>query len=320
MRSSGEPSSSRNLVGARRITINDDFIRRRAVVGAIVRWGLFAMSLLSLLITVSIVLVLLTGSLGFFAHVSLLDFFTDTVWTPSFADHPRYGILPLMSGTLMSALIAMSFAAPLGLILAFYLSEYASKTVRETVKPIMEFLAGIPTVALGYFALVVVTPFLKSTLFPSINTYNLLSPGLVIGVMILPYVVSLSEDAMRAVPNDLREGAYGMGFNRFQTCFRVILPAAFSGVVASLILAMSRAIGETMIVAIAAGQNAVMAFNPLKGGATVTTYIVQVSHGDLPHGTLVYSSIFAAGLVLFFTTFAFNYSADWIRRRYMEAY
>jgi phosphate transport system permease protein len=225
----------------------------------------------------------------------------------------------LVSGTVVSSLIALAVAVPLGTILAIYLSEYANSTVREVVKPCLELLAGIPTVAFGYFALLFLTPIFQ-IFIPTLSGFNLLVPGIVMGIMILPYIVSVSEDAMRAVPAALREGAYALGYTKLQTATRVIIPGAFSGVTAAYILGMSRAVGETMVVAIAAGQQARIAYNPLEGAATITAYIVQMSLGDLPHDSLAYLTIFAAGLTLFLMTFIFNIIAFWLRRKYREVY
>jgi phosphate transport system permease protein len=245
--------------------------------------------------------------------VSWRSFLTDTQWTPLFAE-PRFGIGVLLSGTITSSAVALAVAIPCGTWLAMYLSEFATGRFRESVKPILELLAGVPTVVFGYFALYTVTPLLQK-LWPALPGFNLLSAGLVMGVMIVPYVASLSEDALRAVPMSLREGAYALGATRLQVAWQVVLPAAFSGVAASYVLGISRAIGETMIVAIAAGQQPRLTFNPLEPAATVTTYIVQVSKGDVPYGSLSYRTIFAAALVLFLLTLVFNLAADWIRRR-----
>jgi phosphate transport system permease protein len=289
--------SLRAPVAAGRFNANPGFLRRRRIAGSIAQAILFAAAALSVFVTAGIVYVLVSESVLFFAEVSIIDFLTDTQWTPVFAE-PRFGIMPLVSGTAMSSLIALAVAVPLGTILAIYLSEFANARVREIVKPILELLAGVPTVAFGYFALLFVTP-LFQTFIPGLAGFNLLVPGIVMGIMILPYIVSVSEDAMRAVPATLREGAYALGFTRLQTALRVIIPGAFSGVTAAYILGMSRAVGETMVVAIAAGQQARLAFNPLEGAATITAYIVQMSLGDLPHGSLAFRTIFAAGLTLF---------------------
>ena len=304
--------------GERRVVISAGFLRRRRLVGLVMQGILFAAAALSVLVTAGIVYVLLSESVKFFAQVSLFDFLTDTEWTPVF-ERPRFGIITLVSGTLMSSLIALLVAMPLGTILAIYLSEYANPRVREIVKPFLELLAGVPTVAFGYFALLFLTPIFQ-WFIPGLSGFNLLVPGIVMGIMILPYIVSVSEDAMRAVPASLREGAYALGFTKLQTALRVIIPGAFSGVTAAYILGMSRAVGETMVVAIAAGQQARLAYNPLEGAATITAYIVQMSLGDLPHGSLAYLTIFAAGLTLFLMTFTFNIIAFWLRQKYREVY
>ncbi len=294
------------------------FLARRRLVDRFMRSLLFAAASLSVLVTLAIVYVLASESLLFFRHVGLLEFLTDTQWTPLFAS-PHYGILPLLAGTVTVSAIALLVAIPAGTVLAIYLSEYAGSRLREVVKPLLEMLAGVPTVVFGYFALLFVTPLLRRVI-PDLSGFNMLSPGLVMGVMILPYIVSLSEDAMRAVPDGLREGAYALGYTRLQTAARVVLPAALSGVTAAYLLGMARAVGETMVVAIAAGQNPNFTFNPLEGAATITTYIVQVSLGDVAYGTIAYQSIFAAGLTLFLLTLAFNILGFFLRRRFRETY
>ncbi|HEX2218304.1 MAG TPA: phosphate ABC transporter permease subunit PstC [Gemmatimonadales bacterium] len=294
------------------------FLRRRRWIDAGVRYILFAAASVSVLVTLGIVYVLVSESVQFFTHVSLLEFLTDTQWTPLFAN-ARYGILPLLSGTAMAAGIALLVAIPAGTVAALYLSEFAPVRVREIVKPFLELLVGVPTVVFGYFALLFVTPLLQSFI-PGLAGFNLLAPGIVMGIMILPFVTSVSEDAMRAVPRELREGAYALGFSRFQTATRVVVPAAFSGITAAYILGMSRAVGETMVVAIAAGQMPNLTFDPREGAATITAYIVQVSLGDVPHGSLGYQTIFAAGLTLFVITLIFNMIGFYLRRRFREAY
>ncbi|WP_084062871.1 phosphate ABC transporter permease subunit PstC [Arenimonas malthae] len=294
------------------------FLHRRRLIDRSVRVVLFLAAALSVLVTAGIIYVLLSESIRFFAQVSLWDFLTDTQWTPVFEDK-HFGIMTLLSGTLMTTLIALAVAVPAGTVLAIYLSEYAKPRIREVVKPFLELIAGVPTVAFGYFALLFLTPIFQEFI-PGLARFNLLVPGIVIGLMILPYIVSVSEDAMRAVPNSLREGAYALGFTRLQTGLRVVVPGAFSGITAAYLLGMSRAVGETMVVAIAAGQQAKIATNPMEGAATITSYIVQLSMGDLPHGSIAYLTIFAAGLTLFLLTFSFNILAFWLRRRYREAY
>jgi phosphate transport system permease protein len=226
----------------------------------------------------------------------------------------------LLAGTLLSTLVALTVAVPLGLTVAIYLSEFAHPRLREWVKPALEMLSGVPTVVYGFFALLFVTPLLQKTFLPSLPGFNILSAGIVIGIMILPYIASLSEDAMRAVPQALRDGSLALGATKFETAVRVVLPGAFSGIAAAFVLALSRAVGETMIVAIAAGQQPNLTLDPREPAATITAFIVQVALGDLPHGSVGYQSIFAAGLVLFLMTLAFNMLAFWLRRRYREAY
>ena len=275
-------------------------------------------ALLSVGTTVGIIAVLAFETFAFLREVPLLEFVTGTEWTPLFA-RPRFGVLPLVGGTLLVSSIAMIVALPLGLLSAIYLSEYAHPTVRRTVKPVLEVLAGIPTVVYGYFALLFVTPLLQQAI-PSLAGFNALSPGIVMGIMILPLVSSLSEDAMQSVPNGLREGSYALGATRMQTALTVVVPSAFSGITAAFILAVSRAIGETMIVAIAAGQQPRFTLDPRVPIETMTAYIVQVSLGDTPAGTLEYRTIFAVGMLLFLGTFGLNLVSTWIRERYREVY
>jgi phosphate transport system permease protein len=284
----------------------------------VIEAGLLAAALSSIAITVGIVGILLYESAAFFAHVSMKEFLTDTYWTPLFA-MPRYGILPLVAGTLVTTAVALAVAIPVGTVVAVYLSEFAPATLREILKPVLELLSAVPTVVYGYFALLFVTPLLQKV-YPGLPTFSMLSAGVVMGIMIIPYVSSLSEDAMRAVPMSLREGSYAMGANRTVTSLKVVFPAALSGIAASYVLAISRAIGETMIVAIAAGMQPNLTLNPAEPAETITAYIVQVSLGDLPHGSIGYQSIFAAGIVLFLMTLSFNILGYWLRRRFREAY
>ena len=284
----------------------------------LIEWGLFLCALVSIGTTVGIIAVLTIETAGFLREVPLVDFLFGTEWTPLFAT-PRFGVLPLVTGTVLVSLIAMLVALPLGLMSAIYLSEYADERVRRTVKPVLEVLAGIPTVVYGYFALLFVTPLLQQFI-PELSGFNALGPGIVMGIMILPLVSSLSEDAMRGVPRGLREGSYALGATRMQTSLRVVVPAAFSGITAAFILAVSRAIGETMIVAIAAGQQPRLTWDPTVPIETMTTYIVQVSMGDTPRGTLEYRTIFAVGMLLFVGTFALNLASAWLRERYREEY
>lgn len=288
-------------------------IRERAIESI-----LFGAALVSVLTTLGIVWVLVSESLNFFEHVPFSDFLTDTMWTPLFSE-PRYGILPLLMGTITTSLVALVVAIPLGTVIAAYLSEFASARVREIVKPFLELLGGIPTIVYGYFALTVVTPVLQA-IYPDLPGFSMLSAGLVMGIAIVPYISSLTEDAMRAVPMSLREGAYGMGSTRFQTAIRVVIPAALSGVLSAYILGISRAVGETMIVAVAAGMQPNFTMDPTEPAQTISAYIVQVALGDLPHGSIGYQSIFAAGLSLMLMTLLFNILGHVIRRRYREAY
>lgn len=277
---------------------------------------LFLAAASSVLVTLGIVWILVSESVPFFTHVSLWTFLTDTEWTPLF-ENARYGILPLLSGTFLATLIALSLAIPLGTVAAAFLSEYLPPTAREILKPILELLAAVPTVVYGYFALLFVTPLLQK-IIPDLGGFNVLSAGLVMGIMIIPYVSSLSEDAMRAVPAHLREGSFAMGASRFQTVFRVIIPSAFSGITSAYVLAISRAFGETMVVAIAAGMQPNLTLNPTQPAATITAFIVQVSMGDLPHGSIGYQSIYVAGLTLLVLTFSFNVFGLWLRSRFQE--
>ncbi|MGB8694862.1 MAG: phosphate ABC transporter permease subunit PstC [Steroidobacteraceae bacterium] len=275
-------------------------------------------ALVAVVTTAAIVYILVSESLPFFRQVSLHDFFTDTMWTPMF-DQPRFGIMPLVAGTIVTTMVALCLAIPCGTIIAIYLSEFAPYKLREVVKPALELLGAVPTVVYGYFALQMVTPFLQKFI-PGLPGFNMLSPGLVIGIMIIPYVASVSEDAMRAVPNYMREGSYAMGATRFQTATRVVVPGALSGIAAAYILGISRAVGETMVVAVAAGLQPNLTWNPLESAATITAFIVQVSLGDLPHGSIGYQSIFAAGLVLMVTTLVFNIAGFVLTRRFREVY
>jgi phosphate transport system permease protein len=275
--------------------------------------------LVAVFTTLAITFILIYESLAFFKFVSLWDFLTGTVWTPLFAN-PSYGILPLVSGTITVTGIALLVGVPLGTIIAIYLSEFASHRTRETIKPALEMIQAVPTIVFGYFALLFVTPMLQDTILPNLPGFNMLVPGMVVGVSIIPTIASLSEDAMRAVPMSMREGAYAVGSNKMQVALRVVMPAAISGVVAAYVLAAARAIGETMVVAIAAGQNANFTFNPMEAAATLTAYIAQVSLGDLEHGSVAYRSIFAAGLILIAMTLVLNVAGHFLRRRYRKAY
>lgn len=275
-------------------------------------------ALITILTTVGILWVLLAEAYVFFGKVSIIEFLTDTQWTPLF-DEKHFGILPLISGTLLTTFIAVLFALPIGLTIAVYLNEYAYPGFRKSIKPVLEILAAVPTVVYGFFALQVVTPFLQSFI-PGMAGFNSLSAGLVMGIMIIPLISSLSEDALYAIPKSLKEASYGLGATRLQTAFRVMVPAATSGIVVSVILAISRAIGETMIVAIAAGQQPRLTANPLVPIETITTYIVQVSLGDVPQGSIEYQTIFAAGITLFIFTFSLNTVSFWIKKKFQEKY
>jgi phosphate transport system permease protein len=290
-------------------------ISQRRILEFVIERALLACAALSVLITVGIIGVLIVETVAFLREVPVIEFLTGTEWTPLFSEK-HFGVLPLVAGTSLVSLIAMVVALPAGLLSAIYLSEYAPRRIRRVVKPLLEILAGVPTVVYGYFAL---TPILQQFI-PTLSGFNALGPGIVMGIMILPLVSSLSEDALHAVPNGLREGAFALGSTRMQTTLRVVVPAAFSGISASFILAVSRAIGETMIVAVAAGQQPRLTANPLVPIETMTAYIVQVSLGDTPAGTLEYRTIFAVGMLLFLMTFVLNIASDRLRRRFREEY
>jgi phosphate transport system permease protein len=292
--------------------------RSRIVRERLIELILFVAALVSVFTTVGIVYVLVKESVLFFEHVPIVDFLTDTQWTPLF-DDAHFGIMVLLSGTLTSSAVALSIAIPLGTTIAIYLSEFAPFRVREVAKPFLELLGGVPTIVYGYFALLFVTPLLQR-IYPELPGFNLLSAGIVMGIMIIPYVSSISEDAMRAVPMSLREGSYAMGATRFQTAIKVVVPAAFSGIASAYILGISRAVGETMILAVAAGLQPNLTFNPLEPAATITAYIVQVALGDLPHGSIGYQTIFAAGLTLMLFTLACNIGGHMLRKTFREAY
>lgn len=275
-------------------------------------------ALVTILTTVGIILVLAVEAYKFFNEVSIVEFFTATEWTPLFTIK-KYGILPLLSGTFLTSFIAIAVALPVGLTIAVYLSEFAPKKFRNFIKPALELLSAVPTVVYGFFALTVVTPFLQQ-IIPGMSGFNALSAGIVMGIMIIPIISSLSEDALNAVPYSLREAAYGMGSTRLQTAFKVAVPAASSGIVVSVILGISRAIGETMIVAVAAGQQPRLTMNPLVPIETLTAYIVQVSMGDVQQNSVEYRTIFAAGITLFVFTFVLNTISHWVKNKYREKY
>ena len=290
----------------------------RRIKEKVIEKTLLSSALITIAVTVGIILVLSFEAIAFFREVSIVDFLTDTQWTPLFSEK-HFGILPLLSGTLLTSFIAVAVAVPVGLSISIYISEYAPKSFRKTIKPALELLAAVPTVVYGFFALTVVTPFLQSFI-PGLSGFNALSAGLVMGIMIIPFISSLSEDALHAVPNSLREAAYGMGSTKLQNAFKVMVPAASSGIIVSIILAISRAIGETMIVAIAAGQQPRLTLDPTVPVETITAYIVQVSLGDVQHGSLEYRTIFAAGITLFIFTFLLNTFSYRIRKKFQEKY
>lgn len=298
-----------------------DRLRKKAsrhVKERVIEFLLFLAAAMSVFTTAGIIYILIKESWIFFQTVPLSDFLFDTQWTPLF-DDAHYGIMVLLSGTITSSAVALLVALPLGTVIAIFLSEFAGFKIREIAKPFLELLGGVPTIVYGYFALTFVAPLLQK-IYPDLPGFSLLSAGLVMGIMIIPYVSSLSEDAMRAVPMALREGSYAMGATRLQTALRVVVPAAFSGIASAYILGISRAVGETMILAVAAGMQPNLTFNPAEPGATITSYIVQVALGDLPHGSIGYQTIFAAGLTLMLMTLTFNLLGFWLRKKYREVY
>lgn len=292
--------------------------RTRDLKETAIGWALFACAALSAVVTAGIVFVLLRETVTFFTHVSVVEFFTETRWTPQF-ETKHFGVLPLMAGSLLIAAGAALVAVPTGLLTAIYLSEYARPRVRAVLKPTLEVLAGIPTVVYGYFALTFVTPVIRGV-FPQTDIFNAASAAVVVGIMIVPTISSLSEDALRAVPRALREAAFGLGATKLEVSVKVVVPAALSGVVASFILGLSRAVGETMAVAIAAGNLAQLTLNPLRSIQTMTAYIVQVSLGDTPQGTVVYQTLFAVAFTLFLITLAMNVLSQWVLGRFRETY
>ncbi|BFH15442.1 phosphate ABC transporter permease subunit PstC [Paenibacillus melissococcoides] len=292
--------------------------RRMHLSDKIVPVLLFLCAAVSVLTTIGIVYTLFSETWNFFSRVNIADFLFGTRWSP-LIQPKEFGILPLIGGTLLVTLIACLVAIPIGLASAIYLSEYAPDRVRKIVKPVLEVLAGVPTIVYGYFALTFVTPIIRE-IFPSTGVFNALSAGIVVGIMIIPMVSSLSEDAMTAVPRSLRHGAYALGATRFEVALKIVVPAALSGIVSSAVLAFSRAIGETMIVTVAAGATPQLTFNPLESIQTMTAYIVQVSLGDTPHGSIEYGTIFAVGMTLFIITFLLNILALWVARRFREEY
>ena len=309
VKSAENPPKSAGLAGSR---------RQRVLVERTVHWVFFTCAAVSVLATTGIVITLLGETIQFFGEVPILDFLTGTRWTPLFASQ-HFGVLPLVNGTIAVAFVAIVVAVPLGLLTAIFLSEYAPGRVRSLVKPVLEVLAGVPTVVYGYFALQFVTPILRG-IFPQTQIFNVASAGIVMGFMILPMMASISEDAIRAVPRDLRQGAYALGATKLEVVSRVVVPGALSGILAAIILSISRAIGETMIVAIAAGLQPKMGFDLLSSMETMTAYIVQVSLGDTQQDTIEYRTIFAVGTLLFVLTFIMNVLSDLLVRRYREAY
>ena len=291
---------------------------RRNFIERLIEIILMMAALTAVFITLAIVYILTSEASTFFKDASIIEFLTGKEWSPLF-ENPHYGILPLVTGTLTTSLVALAIAIPFGTISAIYLSEFASHKARETIKPILELIVGVPTVVFGYFALLFVTPLIQK-MTPNLPTFNMLSAGIVMGVMIIPYIASVAEDAMRAVPMSMREGSYAMGATNFQTAIRVVTPAATSGIIAAYILGISRAVGETMVVAVAAGQQPNLTINPMEGAATITTYIVQVAMGDLPYGSIGYQSIFAAGMVLLLMTLFFNILGHLTRKKFAERY
>ena len=310
--------STERLTGAARLAELAQIKAKRKRTDKMVELVLLSAACVSVFTTLAIVYILLRESLVFFSNVPLWTFLTDTQWTPLF-DDAHFGIMVLLSGTLSSSMVALLIAIPMGTIIAIYLSEFADHRLREVLKPVLELLSGVPTIIYGFFALLAVTPLIQM-IYPGLPTFNVLSAGIVMGIMIIPYVSSLSEDAMRAVPMSLREGSYAMGATRFQTATRVVVPAAFSGIASAYILGISRAVGETMILAVAAGMQPNLSLNPLEPAATITSFIVQVALGDLPHGSVGYQTIFAAGLTLLLITLLFNLLGHWLRRKYREPY
>lgn len=279
---------------------------------------LFLCASISILATIAIIWVLVSDSIPFFQAVGFKRFFTETMWTPMFED-AKYGILPLLSGTLTTSMVAVTIAIPIGTAVAIYLSEFAGHKTREIVKPFLELLGSIPSIVYGYFALIFITPILQ-VIFPELPGFNMLSAGIMMGVAIIPYISSLAEDAMRAVPMSLKEGSYGMGATKLQTAVKIVFPAAISGILSAYILGIARAIGETMIVAVAAGMQPTLSFNPMSETQTISSYIVQVALGDVPHGSIGYQSIFAAGLMLLILTLIFNILGHCVRTIYKKQY
>ncbi len=293
-------------------------IKRMRISNVIARNILFLFAIITILTTIGIIASLLKDSIGFFSNVSITDFLFGKKWTPLFSE-PSFGVLPLVMGTLIITLVSAVISIPIGLLTAIYLSEYANKRVRKIIKPILEVLAGIPSIVFGYFALTLITPLIK-TFLPQTEIFNALSASIAVGIMTIPLVSSLSEDALRAVPDSLRQGALALGSTKMETSLKVVVPASISGISASFVLAISRAIGETMIVTIAAGARPNLTFNPLESVQTMTSFIVQASQGDNPHGTVGYYSLFAVGLLLFLITLGLNILSHHMVEKYRKEY
>ena len=293
--------------------------KNKKVIEKIIPIILFLIASVSVLTSIGIVLTLIFETITFFTRVPLLDFITGTTWLPFSNKEAQFGIWPLIIGTLKVTLIAIIVAVPIGISAAIYLSEYASENVRRVVKPVLEILAGVPTIVYGFFALTFVTPVLQA-LFPEIKIFNAISPGIVVGIMIIPMIASLSEDAMSSVPRSIREGALAMGSTKFEVAWKITVPAALSGIIASVVLAVSRAIGETMIVSLAAGSTPRFDGDFTGSIQTMTAYIVQVSKGDAGYGTTIYYSIYAVGFTLFLFTMAMNILAGYVSKRFREEY
>lgn len=300
--------------------VDQQLLRRQHLTEKAAGIFLLCCAIVSVLTTIGIVVVLLAQALKFFAEVPVFDFLTGRQWTPLFRNQQSWGVLPLVSATLMVTALSMLVAIPLGLMSALYLSEYASPRKRSILKPSLELLAGIPTIIYGFFALTFITPELLKRIWPQTSVYNVLAASIAVGIMIVPLIASLSEDAIRSVPRSMREGAYALGATKFEVSSRIIVPAALSGIVASFILAASRAVGETMIVALAAGSKAQLATDPLEPGQTMTGYIIQVVSGDAQRGSTIFYSLFAVGLLLFVMTLALNIFSHWFVRRFREEY
>ena len=299
-------------------SLRDRRLRRKLREAPILAF-LFLCAFVSVVTTIGIVIVLLAEALQFFREVSIVEFLTGTEWTPLF-QIKNFGVLPLLSATVMVSFMALGIAFPVGLLTAIYLSEYAPDSVRSTVKPVLEVLAGIPTVVYGFFAISFINPSIIRPIFETETIFTALGAAMAMGVMLIPMVASLSEDAMRAVPSALREAAYGVGSDRFQVSVRVVAPAALSGIVAAALLALARAVGETMIVTIAAGGVSNLSWNPLEAMQTMTAYIMEVAMGDTPRGTVEYESIFAVGLMLFVFTLSLNMLAQVVIAKFREIY